>query len=150
MADGVRFIRKGGRVIPIHEGSGQGRKPRQANPEAPIKGNKLALAAAGVLSVAGGIAAGASFAGGAKTALLVHGATFATDAASTSLGLAAFAGKGHMKARAKAAAKTEIKNQIIGWGTYAAAALASKAGRKAGASLVSKLGFIARKALKAP
>lgn len=167
MEAAVRFIRKNGRIIPIRAAAAGGRVGRSAshvaaaaatvsathralkNPhQHEVAGNKAMKVGSEVLSAAGGAIAGATFGHGVKGFTAGHVASFGIDTGATALGIGAFTGKGKTKQRARGAAKQELKNQAIGWGSFAAAAAVTPSSRKRIAEYAGKIAAFGKKALK--
>lgn len=166
----VRFIRKGGKVIPIRAARAA-RLGRVA--QIPLRGAQTVAAAKGIkklnhditkkpnikpnqflnaagtaVAVGSGVVSGALFGGGARGFLAGTAASLGLDFGSTALTIAAHAGKGHMKTRAKMAAKEEFKNVIIGNAAYGATILAVPRSRAKLMEYVGKISAFGRKALK--
>lgn len=156
MADNqVKFVRKGGRVIPIRIAKGaakvakraaplargvalagaaygieKGIKQRKANPKQDIKVNR-GLDALGLgLSVASGAVGAATFSHGAKGLIGGMIAGHAMDIGGIASNIASVAGKGKLKERAKQAARQEARNLIVGNAVYAAGILGVKRNRE--------------------
>jgi hypothetical protein len=173
MASGLRFIRKGGRVIPIAakalpaargaklaghtvKGTAGGVVNRKIKaPVPPVKVNRgLDLAGLG-LSVASGVLGAATFSSGVKG--FVGGAIggHAIDAAGIAANLGSVAGKGRLKDRATQAAKQEGRNLVIGNAVFAAGVLGSSKNRatlagmaKGAAAGAAKVLAVSRKVLR--
>lgn len=154
---GVRFIRKDGRVIPIHDGGNVGKSPhplvKQARSKSGIisnhspKGLKKVAAktqapkqvkvragydALGVgLSVASGVIGAATFTGGAKRFASGFIASHVVDAAGLAANAASVAGSDNKTERAKKFAKQEVRNTVLGNAVYVAGLLALKQNRAA-------------------
>ncbi len=151
--DAVRFIRKNGKVIPIRATSGAAkvatagaviaatRKPSSPPPTKlhaiankltknnSIKPNFMLKYGSEALAVGEGAASALIPVHGAKSVAAATALHFGGEAAITGAGAAAYAGRGHRALRARGIAKQEVTNQALGWGTYAAVSLGSKAGR---------------------
>lgn len=170
MADkGVKFIRRGGKIIPIRAaGKVAGRalpiaraagaagaaysikkniKKFKANPKQDIKVNKGFDALGLGLSVASGAIGAATFSSGAKGFLGGFVAGHALDAAGVASNIASVAGKGKLKERAKQAARQEARNFIVGNAVYGAGLLGIKKNREKIAEYAGKLVAFARKSL---
>lgn len=102
----------------------------------PHRGLQAASLAAAVGS--GVFGAATMFSGGAKGFLASTAGSLGIDLASSALNIAAHAGKGRTKARAKAAAKQELVNTVVGNGVFLAGLLAQKQGREYLATGISK------------
>lgn len=167
---GVRFIRKGGKIIPIRAVSKvAGRaipvarvagaagaaysirknvKKFKANPkQKDIKVNKSLNALGLGLSVASGALGAATFSHGAKGFLGGFIAGHALDAGGVAANIASVAGKGKLKERATQAARQEARNFVIGNAVYAAGLIGIKKNREKVAEYAGKLVQFARKAL---
>jgi hypothetical protein len=160
MPAGVRFIRKGGKIIPIRTmrgtsaghsvaqtaiasvGSALIRKPKKIEPN-----QALSIAGTG-MAIASGILSGVTFGKGKKGFLLGTGGSIGLDVASSAANVAAFAGKGHTRMRIKAGAKQELTNMLVGNAAFGAAILATPSSRKALVEMGSKAITYGRKLLK--
>lgn len=178
MADGgVRFIRKGGRVIPIGAktaGKVAGRiakkalpgarivgaasavyaikkniKKYKANPKQDIKVHK-GLDALGLgLSVASGALGAATFSSGLKGFLGGALGSHLIDAGGVTANIASVTGKGKFKQRAEQAARQEARNFLIGNAVYAAGIIGIKRNREKLVEYSGKILEFAKKALVA-
>jgi len=159
MAGGVTFIRKNGRVIPIH-GAGDGapaagKKPKIPKPGPAKTDRKFDVAGIGLSIASGAVGAiGANY--GLKGLVAGEVASQALNVASIATNIASVKnGPGTNRQKAALAGKQEARNQAIGWGTYAVGLAASKPGRAAlskgaqkGAAYTGKALALARKALR--
>lgn len=138
----VKFIRRGGKVIPINAArtaqnsvgvvklTGAVATTAIKNPKSyKVKPNKALRAAGFGLSVASGALGAATFSGSGKVFATGLVAGIGLDVASSAVNIAAHAGKGHSKERAIAITKQEGINQAAGWGIYGAGVLASSKNR---------------------
>lgn len=157
MAGGVTFIRKNGRVIPIHaEGTGappSAKKPKQ--PQAAKSDKKFDVAGIGLSIASGAVGAiGANY--GLKGLIAGEVASQTLNVASIAANIASVKnGPGTNRQKTALITKQEVRNQAIGWGTYAVGLAASKPGRAAlskgaskGAAYAGKALELARKALR--
>lgn len=177
MSDGISFIRKNGRVIPIRASGGGG-----GHAKAFAKAAKGPLAKAGHFARAAAIGAGvsqvaehgmgskaikvnnkmdllglgASIASGAAGALLFNTpkklaagfiATHALDAAGIAANVASVSGKGKKIERTKQAAKQEARNFVAGNAVYLAGIVGIKSNRDAAKSALKKAPAAAEEAL---
>ena len=151
------FRRIRGRIVPIKSsqnanafrvGMVAGKVTKVAEASAPFLIKKqqvkphFGLQAVGFgASVASGLLSGATFFSGGKKFWASQAASIGLDIGSTAANVASFAGKGHLKERAKGAARQEGINLIAGYAAMGGALLANPKARsiiKAGALRVSK------------
>jgi hypothetical protein len=133
-SDAVRFIRKGGRVIPIRAPSGGGKTAKgKIAPRTALKYGSTAVA------LAGGVISAASLGMGKFGLIGGHALGYGLDAASTSMAVAAHAGHGNAKLRVKETFKTELLNQAVGWGSFFGIAAALPSSRRAVVSGAKKV-----------
>lgn len=165
----VSFIRKNGKVIPIRAASGAGRIAKHASSTAHVVGavggayaihkaskqksdtkikvnRALDLSGLG-LSIASGVVAASTFAGGGKGLLGGHAVAHAIDIAGVSSNAASVAGKGDRKARVEQGLKQEARNFVIGNAVYAAGVLGVKKNREALIGYAKKIIEYGRKAV---
>jgi len=178
MSDVVRFIRRNGRVIPIHAAGGSVRahkvgtivargtiagagavaiakhgsiKPKNAA----IKVNRgLDLLGLG-LSVAGGVIGAATFTSGVKGFIGGTAASYGLDVAGISANVASVAGKGHLKERVIQGEKQEVRNFAVGNAIFLGGLVGIKKNRqeiagiaKKGIHYAAKILSFARKGLR--
>lgn len=176
MGDAIGFIRKNGRIIPLHAASGVGRHGKLVGHAAHAynisrrassvkkhvntykkddgKDNKVkinrALDMTGLgLSVASGVVAAATFSGGWKTLAAGALASHAIDAAGIAVNVASVA-KGNAENKsgaAKQAAKQEARNFAIGNAIYGAGLVGIKKNRQELVGYAKSILKFARKAV---
>lgn len=133
MSDGVKFIRVNGRVVPIRSGApGSNKAPKgyakRAGKEPKVrKGLRLM---SNVSAVASGVISGATLFSGVKLFAAGQALGLGLDLGSTAFNAGAHVGKDRKAKRLKGLAKTELTNNVIGYGAMAATILSQKKGRE--------------------
>jgi hypothetical protein len=118
-AKNIIFRRVKGRIVPIRQ-------------EKEIKANKSLAAVAAISSVASGVLSGATIASGGKKFWFGQTGSLGLDILSSSANVAAYAGKDRLGSRTGKAAKSEFRNQLIGYGAFGATVLLNPHARKKG------------------
>ena len=132
MSTGVVFRRIGSKIIPIRAGAGAAKTAVAAKvgkDAKPIKTREGAKALSTAVSVASGALAGATLFRSAKVFALGQSLSLGLDVGAAALNVTAHAGKGNTKGRVKAAAKHEALNNVLGYATFGAVALANPKAR---------------------
>jgi hypothetical protein len=150
------FIRKNGKIIPLHAavGAAKGAAFAASSYETAralrhkktfweklrpsIKVDRKWDAAGIGLSLASGALGAATFGFGTKGFLAGQAATYAIDAASVGAAGAAVQGKGRIKERAKTFATIEARNIVLGNAVFYGGILAQKASRERVVKVVTK------------
>lgn len=143
----IRFIHKNGKIIPIRDAANAVAAARTVNSvgqaiarpkKSPaVKVNRgLDLAGLG-LSVASGALAAATFST-PKGFVGGHAAAHAIDIAGVTANAASVAGRGHLKDRAKQAAKQEGRNFAVGNAVYIGGVIGFKKNREAAVKYTAK------------
>lgn len=146
----IKFIRKGGRIIPIRAGMSANKLAQVKRKEVAISAAKGVLGAVGTtlkkpkdiqpnnlmragaigVSVGSGFLQGLSFGRGTKGFIAGHAFGFGADVGATAMTVGAWRGKGNFRQRAKGAARDEAINQVAGHGVYLGTILLRPEGRK--------------------